>query len=111
MPDRSKVRWSQLKVGILSLAAFIIVFVLVFLLTSSKGGLFQRNILLRTYMDDASGITQGSTVRLNGFPVGSLDNVRLTNSRDPNRTVEFDMMIEEKYLREIPVDSQAGIAA
>jgi phospholipid/cholesterol/gamma-HCH transport system substrate-binding protein len=110
MPDRTKVRWSQLKVGIVSLTAFVIVFVLVFLLTSSKG-ILQHNSLLRTYMDDASGITQGSTVRLNGFPVGYLDAVRLTNSRDPKRTVEFDIMVQEKYLKDIPVDSVAGIAA
>ena len=33
MPDRSRVRWSQLKVGAIGLTAFIILFVLVFLLT------------------------------------------------------------------------------
>jgi phospholipid/cholesterol/gamma-HCH transport system substrate-binding protein len=111
MPDRSKVRWSQLKVGIVGLCAFFILFVLVFLLTSSKGGIFSHNALLRTFMDDASGIAEGSVVRLNGFNVGYLDKVRLNDSRDPKRVVEFDMRIENKYLKEIPVDSVAGIAA
>ena len=37
MADRNKVRWSQLKVGIVGLAAFIFLFTLVFLLTSTKG--------------------------------------------------------------------------
>jgi phospholipid/cholesterol/gamma-HCH transport system substrate-binding protein len=111
MPDRSKIRWSQLKVGVVSLTAFAIVFVLVFLLTSSKGGLFQKNALLRTYMDDASGIADGSPVRLNGFPVGYLDSIQLTGSRDPKRTVEFAMQIRAEFLNQIPVDSVAGIAA
>ncbi len=110
MPDRRKVRWSQLKVGAVAIVAFIIVFVLVFLLTSSKG-IFQRNALLRTYMDDASGIANGSVVRLNGIPVGFLDDIRLTNDRDPKRTVEFDMMIQSKYMQDIPVDSVAAISA
>jgi phospholipid/cholesterol/gamma-HCH transport system substrate-binding protein len=110
MPDRSKIRWSQLKVGVIALASFLILFVLVFLLTSSKG-LFQTNFLLHTYMDDASGVAEGTPVRLNGITVGYLEKVVLTGSRNPNRTVEFDMQIQEKYLKAIPVDSVTAIGA
>ena len=43
MPDRStKVRWSQLKVGVVALTAFLILSLLIFLLTSSMN-LFQRD--------------------------------------------------------------------
>jgi len=111
MPDRSKVRWSQLKVGVVGLVSFAIVYVLVFLLTSSKGGIFRRNALLRTYMDDAHGIVDGSVVRLNGYTVGYLDGLVLTSTRDPKRAVEFDMRIQPKYLNAIPIDSVAGISA
>jgi len=110
MPERSKVRWSELKIGLIGLSAFVILFVLIFLLTSSKG-YFQRNATLYTYMDDASGIADGSIVRLNGFPIGFLDHIRLTGSRDPKRAVEFDMKIRNEFLKDIPVDSVAGIAA
>ena len=110
MPNRSKIRWSQLKVGIVSLAACLIVATLIFLLTSTKG-FFQRNVPLRTYMDDASGIGDGSPVRLNGYTIGYLDGLKLTGSREKNRTVEFDMLVQEKFLSNIPVDSVAGISA
>ncbi|MGD0500139.1 MAG: MlaD family protein [Bryobacteraceae bacterium] len=110
MADRSKVRWSQLKVGLVAGGAFVILFVLAFLLTSSKG-LFQRNALLLTYMDDASGIADGTPVRLNGIAIGYLNKLQLTNSRDPKRTVEFDMLVKRQFLSEIPVDSVTGIAA
>jgi phospholipid/cholesterol/gamma-HCH transport system substrate-binding protein len=110
MPERTKVRWSQLKVGAVALGGFLILFVLIFLLTSSKG-ILQRNIMLRTYMDDASGMAEATPVRLNGIMVGYLDKVRLSGSRDPKRTVEFDMLIQRKYMRDIPVDSVAGISA
>jgi phospholipid/cholesterol/gamma-HCH transport system substrate-binding protein len=110
MADPKKVRWSQLKVGILGLVSFLVLAVLIFLLTSSRG-LFQKKALLRTFMDDASGIAVGTPVRLNGITIGSLDQVRLTNSADPNRTVEFDMDVEERYLRDIPIDSVAGVGA
>jgi len=111
MPDRARIRWSQLKVGVTGICAFVILFVLVFLLTSSKGGLFRHNALIRTYLEDASGIVEGSPVRLNGYTVGYLDKLQLAPGRDPRRSVEFDMRIEEKYLKDIPVDSIAAISA
>ena len=110
MPDRSKVRWSQLKVGVVGLSAFIILYVLVFLLTSSKG-LFRHNALLRTYMEQASGIADGSVVRLNGYTIGYLDGLILTPTRDPKRAVEFDIRVQEKFLKDIPIDSVATITA
>jgi phospholipid/cholesterol/gamma-HCH transport system substrate-binding protein len=110
MPDPRKVHWSQLKVGIVTICAFLILFVLVFLLTQSQG-LFRNTATLRTYMDDASGITEGTPVRLNGILVGTLDKVQLTSSKDPRRTVEFQMQIQKKYLEQIPEDSVVGIAA
>ena len=85
MADPKKVRWSQLKVGIVGIVAFLILGFLIFLLTSSTG-LFQKKVLLRTYMDDASGIAEGTPVRLNGIVIGSLDKVRLTNSSDPRNS-------------------------
>lgn len=110
MPERSKVRWAQLKVGIVALAGFTILFVLVFLLTSSKG-ILQQYAILRTYMDDASGISDGTVVRLNGITIGYLETIRLTNSRVPKRTVEFLMKVKPQFLASIPVDSVAGIGA
>jgi phospholipid/cholesterol/gamma-HCH transport system substrate-binding protein len=111
MPEASKVGWSQLKVGVIAILAFVILFVLVFLLTSSKGGILTKNIPLRTYMDDASGISDGSVVRLNGYTIGYLDHLTLTGSRDPKRAVEFDMRVRPEFLQKIPVDSIAAISA
>ncbi len=110
MPDPRKVRWSKLRAGIVGTFAFLILFVLVFLLTSSKG-IFRQYATLRTYMDDASGLADGTAVRLNGITIGYLDKLQLTGSRDPRRTVEFDMKVQESFLLQIPVDSHVGVAA
>src|SRR5450756_2549116 len=110
MADPKKVRWSQLKVGVVGLAAFLILAVLIFLLTSSKG-LFQKTALLRTFMDDASGMAEGTPVRLNGFTIGSLDKIDLITPSEPQRSVRFIMKVQGKFLRQIPVDSVAGISA
>ncbi len=111
MPDPSKVRWSQLRVGVVALSSFIILFVLVFLLTSTKGGLFKSQATLRTYMDDASGLVDGTAVRLNGITIGYLDRLELTASRDPQRAVGFIMSVKPEFLSQIPVDSVVGIGA
>lgn len=110
MADPAKVRWSKLKVGVVGLAAFVILFVLVFLLTQSKG-IFERYATLRTYMSDASGLPNGAAVRLNGITAGYLDRLELTNSRDPKRAVGFIMKVKASYLPQIPVDSHVGVAA
>ena len=110
MADPKKVRWSQLKVGVVGLSAFLILAALIFLLTSSKG-FFQKTALLHTFMDDASGMAEGTPVRLNGFTIGSLEKIELTKSAEPKRSVEFIMKVQEKFLQQIPVDSVAGISA
>ena len=108
MPERSKIRWSQLRVGLVALAAMAIAVTLIFLLTSSKG-ILHHNVPLITYMDDASAMQEGTPVRLNGITIGYVDSLRLTN--DPKRPVEFIMMVDERNLADIPVDSHTGIAA
>ena len=110
MADPKKVRWSQLKVGVVGLAAFLILFGLIFLLTSSRG-FFQKTAMLHTFMEDASGMAEGTPVRLNGFSIGSLEAIALTKSADPKKAVEFQMKVQSKFLDQIPVDSVAGISA
>src|SRR6478736_1805157 len=110
MADPRKVRWSQLKVGVLGLGAFLILAVLIFLLTSTKG-FFQKTALLYTFMDDASGMAEGTPVRLNGFTIGTLDKIQLTRSTEPKRSVEFVMKVQAKFLPQIPVDSVVSISA
>ena len=110
MADPKKVSFAQLRVGVMAIAAMIIVAVLIFLLTGSKN-LFRPTFQLRTFMDDSSGMTEGAPVRLNGIPVGDVDKLKLSGSKDPRRIVEIDMEIRSSYMQEIPKDSRAGIAA
>src|SRR5437879_9801897 len=110
MANPQKVSFAQLRVGIMAFAAMIIVGVLIFLLTSRQN-FFTPTFVLRTYMDDSSGMTEGAPVRLNGILVGELDQLKLTDSKDPRRIVEIVMNIRYKYISEIPKDSRAGISA
>ncbi len=110
MSSPQKVKWSQLKVGILAVVAMVILAVLSFLLTG-RGGFFRATAILRTYLDDSAGMAVGATVRLNGIPIGSIDQVRLSGERTKGRIVEISLKVNHDYLVEIPTDSKAGISA
>jgi phospholipid/cholesterol/gamma-HCH transport system substrate-binding protein len=110
MPDPKKLQWKQLKVGILAIVAMIISGALILLLTGNSnpfGGSFQ----LRTYMADSAGMSEGSSVRLNGILAGTIKKVQLSGSKDPTRMVELHLQIENRFLVEIPKDSLAAISA
>jgi phospholipid/cholesterol/gamma-HCH transport system substrate-binding protein len=110
MANPQKVSFAQMRVGILALAAMLIIGVLIFLLTGQQN-FFTSTFRLRTFMDDSSGMAQGAAVRLNGIPVGMVEALKLTNSKDPKRVVEVDMSVRSEYLAQIPKDSMAGISA
>jgi len=110
MPEVTKVRWSQLKVGVVAFAAMVILAVLIFLLTGSRG-IFQRNQIVRTYIADGAGMTESTPVRLNGILVGAVQGIKLSGSKDPKRAVEFELTIQDKFMKDIPEDSTAAVTA
>jgi phospholipid/cholesterol/gamma-HCH transport system substrate-binding protein len=110
MASPKRVRWAELRVGILALAALAIAAVLIFLLTSNTE-FFEDRFILRTYMDDSAAMAESSPVRLNGIAVGNIEHIRLTGSKDPHRIVEINMSILGKFRRSIPTDSVAGVSA
>jgi phospholipid/cholesterol/gamma-HCH transport system substrate-binding protein len=92
--------------GILSVVLGTAAFVLLRL-----RGLAPGYVELRTLTDDASGLMDGTQVRLNGIPIGYLDGQKLTNSLDPARKVELDLRVRSSELALIPDDSTAGLAS
>ena len=110
MANPQKVSFAQMRVGIMALTAMVIVGVLIFLLTGQTN-FFTRTFLLRTFMADSAGMAEGATVRLNGIQVGTVEELKLSKSKDPLRIVEVDMSIRMEYLTDISKDSMAGISA
>ena len=110
MASQKRVRWAQLKSGIVAVIAMAIAAVLIFLLTG-QGSLFEGEFELRTYLGDSAGMTENAPVRVNGILAGHIKNVRLSGSKDPNKTVEVTMTLNEKYRSAIPRDSKAAISA
>jgi len=110
MPSVKKVRWAQLKVGILAIVALALVGVLIFLMTGDRD-FFGQKVTVYTYLNDAAAIDPGAPVRLNGILIGSIRKVELSGESARNRVIRLTLLIDEKYLSQIPSDSEAVISA
>jgi phospholipid/cholesterol/gamma-HCH transport system substrate-binding protein len=110
MASQNKVKWAQLRTGILASVAMIIAAVLIFLLTG-QSAFFEAEAHLKTFMEDSAGMTSNAPVHLNGIVVGHVSSIVLSGSRDPKKTVEIDLVLPEKYLVDIPDDSKAALTA
>ena len=110
MPSARKVKWAQLRVGMMALMALLLLAVLIYLLTGNKN-LFATKATLYTYMNDSAALAVGAPVRLNGIMKGNVDVVDLSGQNDPNRIVRVRMSVDAYALKDIPVDSEAAISA
>ncbi len=110
MPQQTKARWARLKVGVMAIAALLILGVLIFMLTGSEHPFATRSTVY-TFMQDSAALTENSAVRLNGIVVGKVSKISLSDTKDPKRVIRMDLQIEEKYMPQIPIDSQAKIGA
>ncbi|MBM3811621.1 MAG: MCE family protein [Acidimicrobiia bacterium] len=110
MPSAKKVSWAQLRVGVISIAAMIIVAVLVFLITGTTT-FFRENAILYTYLSDSAALTTGANVRINGILAGRVLAVELSGSTKERRVVKVTLEVFADKLGEIPVDSEAAISA
>lgn len=74
MPRTRTLAWSQLKIGILAVAAFTLATMLIFAV-GGDAGLFSGRYHLKTRFPNAGGLASGSVVRLAGVNVGAVDDV------------------------------------
>ena len=108
MPSQVKVRWAQLRVGVMAVVSMAILAVLIFLFTQDKP-FWEHYVSLYTFMDDSASLAKGAPVRLNGILIGSVSDIALSGSKEQNRIVRVTMKVEGSRLKSIPIDSVAGI--
>jgi len=71
MPRTRSLAWSELKIGVLTIFAIVIVAITIFMLTGGKGFFWQR-YSLKTRFTNVAGLKPGSPVRVAGKEVGSV---------------------------------------
>ncbi len=74
MPRTRSLAWSQLKIGILALAAMVLAVMLIFAV-GGDAGLFSGKRFLKTRFPNAGGVQSGAVVRLAGVNVGAVEEV------------------------------------
>lgn len=110
MPSQKELRWSQLKVGIVALAAMTVLTVMIFILAGTTGGLFTKKINLIAYFDNANGLKDGAPVTLEGVTIGNVVHVRIIPSHEPH-AVEVVCRIGSNFLPSLHTDSTASITS
>ena len=108
MPQRKQLAWTQLRVGVLIISGLIVFAVGVFFI-SGQVGFLTRHYELKTYFSGAESLRDGAQVRLAGIVVGNVTSIKLSPFTDPNRAVQIDMKVAEKYQDQIRTDSLATI--
>jgi phospholipid/cholesterol/gamma-HCH transport system substrate-binding protein len=108
MPHREQVSWAQLRVGILVVAALVIMATGIFFI-SGQIGFIGSSYTLKAYFSAAEGLREGAQVRLAGIPAGNVEKLDISPYPEPQRAVEVIMRIDKSYQREIHSDSQATI--
>jgi len=79
MRPRAQVRWLQLKVGLVIIAA--VAGILVAIMNLNEGmGLLRQQATFRALLDDSHGIKVGAPVRLNGVDTGNVIRIAIDSS-------------------------------
>ena len=108
MPSQKELRWSQLKVGILTLCAMAALTAIIFILSGSTGGLFTRKLNLHAYFENANGLTVGAPVTLDGVTIGNVTKIRIVPHHEPD-AVEVIARVGAKFLPSLHTDSTVAI--
>lgn len=108
MPNQREVRWSQLKVGSLVVAAAIALTLLITLMSGSVGGLFHPRLTVTSHFVNASGLEIGAPVNLQGVAIGSVKKMQIdpTHKETP---VEVTMRISTRYSAALHKDSVVSL--
>lgn len=107
---RQSMAWKELRVGIVAIVGFVILAAALVLVSGGRG-LFTPKYTVKTHLENASGLRRGSLIWLAGVEVGSVDEVQVSRSNDPERAVEVVMKIDRAFQRSIRRDSAATLGS
>lgn len=108
MPQRERVKWAQLRVGILVIVSLTL-FAIAGFFIGGQAGFFTRHYTLKAYLSSAGGLRNGAEVRLAGISVGNISKIRISPYSDPKRAVQLDLKIAREYQTQIREDSVATV--
>src|SRR5262245_17085994 len=105
MPRTRSLAWSELKIGIVAVAALTLATILIVAVGGAAGFSWQRYDL-KTRFPDVKGLKSGAVVRVAGVEVGKVSEVRLVGAE-----VEVGLEVKKGNEQRITTDSRASIGS
>jgi len=105
MPRTRSLKWSELKIGIMSVVALLIAGALILAL-GGEGGFFWQRYNLKVKFANAGGVQRGSPVRVSGVTVGSVKDIEFIGSE-----VEMALELREDMQERVRTTSRATIGS
>jgi len=107
MPRTRSLAWSELKIGVLTIAAVAIAAFTIFLVTGGRG-FFWQQYTLKTRFANVAGLKKGSPVRLAGVEVGEVDSVDLSGTGE---AVEVSFSLNKDYRNRVTTMSTTKLGS
>jgi phospholipid/cholesterol/gamma-HCH transport system substrate-binding protein len=105
MPRTRSLAWSELKIGIVAVAAMVLAVMLIVAVSGAAGFSWQR-YGLKTKFADVKGLKSGAVVRVAGVEVGKVAEVALVGAE-----VQVDLEVKKGNEERITTDSRASIGS
>jgi len=106
MKRSTKVKWGEIKVGIL---ISIAIFVLLWASFSGSGtSIFEKKASYIAYFDNVSGLVKGAPVWIAGVEVGNVKSIKFVNL-DSAGQIEIKLRVKESVTNMITVDARIRI--
>jgi len=105
MPRTRSLHWTELKLGILALAAVVVAAIVIFLV-SGEGGFFWQRYRLKAKFDNVAGLKSGAPVRVAGVEVGTVKGVTF-NGVD----VDVSFELSKEMQGRVTTESTAAIGS
>ncbi|HSK07972.1 MAG TPA: MlaD family protein [Vicinamibacterales bacterium] len=104
MPRTRSLAFSELKIGILAMAALTIVATVIFML--NEGGFFWQRYSLKTRFSDVAGLKSGAPVRVAGMEVGIVQSIEFVGDQ-----VEVVFEVSKDMQPRITTESVAALGS
>src|SRR4051794_29947837 len=105
MPRTRSLAWSELKIGVMAVAALVLTALLVIAVGGASGFAWQR-YTLKTSFADVQGLKSGAIVRIAGVEVGKVTSVKLAGAG-----VQVGLSLKEENRSRVTTDSRASIGS
>jgi phospholipid/cholesterol/gamma-HCH transport system substrate-binding protein len=105
MPRTRSLAWSELKIGIVAVAAIALAIILI-IAVGGQGGFFWDRYELKTRFKNVQGLKSGAIVRVAGVDVGKVTSIDFVDAE-----VQVTMEVNEENKRRITDQSRASIGS